>query len=59
MKIGEIMKMDNSQGEDFTVKIINLFDCDGIEYAEVEPIGFNSFTREVPVTKLKENNNVG
>lgn len=54
MKIGDIKKMDNSQGEDFTVKIVNLFEDDGIKYAEVEPVGFNGFTREVPITKLKD-----
>ena len=53
MKIGDIKKMDNSQGEDFTVKIVDLFEDDGIKYAEVEPVGFNGFTREVPITKLK------
>lgn len=54
MNIGDIKKMDNSQGEDFTVKIVDLFEDDGIEYAEVEPVGFNGFTREVPITKLKD-----
>lgn len=54
MNIGDIKKMDNSQGEDFTVKIVALFEDDGIEYAEVEPVGFNGFTREVPITKLKD-----
>lgn len=54
MNIGDIKKMYNSQGEDFTVKIVNLFEYDGIIYAEVEPVGFNGFTREVPITKLKE-----
>lgn len=54
MKIGDIKKMNNPNGEDFTVKIIDLFECDGIEYAEVEPVGFNGFTREVPITKLKD-----
>ena len=54
MKVGDIVKMENSQGEDFTVKILDLFEDDGIEYAEVEPVDFNGFTREVPITKLKE-----
>ena len=54
MEIGEIKKMDNSQGEDFTVKILDIFEYDGIKYAEVQPVGFNGFTREVPITKLKE-----
>ena len=53
MQVGEIKKMDNPRGEDFTVKVVNLFECDGIEYAEVEPVGFNGFPREVPITKLK------
>lgn len=54
MNIGDIKKMDNPHGDDFTVKILDLFECDGIEYAEVEPVGFNGFTREVPTTKLKD-----
>ena len=54
MKIGDIVKMDNPYGDDFTVKILNIFEYDGIEYAEVEPVGFNGFTREVPITKLKD-----
>ena len=54
MKIGDIKKMDNPRGEDFTVKVINLFDYEGIEYAEVEPVGFNGFPREVPISRLKE-----
>lgn len=54
MKIGDIKKMDNPHGEDFTVKVLDLFKYEGIEYAEVEPVGFNGFSREVPITKLKE-----
>jgi hypothetical protein len=53
MRIGDIMKMDNSQGEDFTVKIVDVFVYEGVEYAEVEPVGFDGFTREVPTSKLK------
>ena len=53
MEVGEIKKMDNPHGEDFTVRILDIFVCDGIEYAEVEPVGFNGFSREVPTTKLK------
>ena len=54
LSVGKIVKLENSQGEDFTVKIVNLFEADGISYAEVEPVGFNGFTREVPIDKLKE-----
>lgn len=54
MKIGDIKKMNNPHGEDFIVRIVNLFDDDGVKYAEVEPVEFNSFTREVPISHLKE-----
>ena len=54
MNIGDIKKMNNPRGEDFTVRIINLFEYEGVEYAEVEPVGFNGFTREVPITLLKD-----
>lgn len=54
MNIGDIKKMENPHGDDFTVKILDLFECEGIEYAEVEPVGFNGFTREVPTTRLKD-----
>lgn len=54
MKVGDITKMTNPHGDDFTVKILDLFECDGIQYAEVEPVGFNGFTREVPIDRLKE-----
>ena len=54
LSVGKIVKMENSQGEDFTVKIVNLFEADGISYAEVEPVGFNGFTREVPIEKIRE-----
>lgn len=54
MKIGDIKKLPNLRGEDFTVEIVDLYDCDGIEYAEVRPVGFNGFDREVPASMLKE-----
>ena len=54
MRIGDIVKMDNPRGEDFTVKILDLFEDNGIPYAEVEPVDFKSFTREVPIDRLKE-----
>lgn len=53
MEVGEIKKMDNPHGEDFTVKVLSVFVCDGIEYAEVEPVDFNGPAREVPTTRLK------
>ena len=53
MKVGEIKKMENTQGEDFTVRILEIFEYEGVEYAEVEPVDFNGFTREVPTSKLK------
>ena len=54
MKIGDIKKMDNPRGEDFTVKIINLFEDNSIKYAEVEPVDFTGPSREVPIERLKE-----
>ena len=57
MNIGDIKKMHNRHGDDFTVKIIDLFEYEGIEYAEVEPVGFNGFPREVSLAILKEVDN--
>lgn len=55
MNIGEIKKIENSSnGEDFIVEIIDIFDCEGVKYAEVKSVEFDSFTREVPITKLKD-----
>lgn len=54
MKVGDIKKMDNPRGEDFIVKIVDLYTVDGIEYAEVEPVEFESFRREVPASRLKD-----
>ena len=54
MNIGDIKKLGNTNGEDFKVKIIELFNYNGIDYAVVEPIGFSGFTREVPVSTLKD-----
>ena len=53
MKKDEIKKLNNSQGEDFTVKIVDVFEYEGVKYAEVQPVGFNGFNREVPITMLK------
>lgn len=52
MTVGDIKKMNNPYGEDFTVRITSLFEYDGVEYAEVEPVGFNGFSREVEVSRL-------
>lgn len=54
MKIGDIKKLPNLRGEDFTVEIVDLYEADGIEYAEVRPVGFSGFDREIPVALLKE-----
>lgn len=57
MNIGDIKKLHNRFGKDFIVKIVDLFEYEGIEYAEVKPVEFDSFPREVPVSLLKEVNN--
>ena len=52
VKVGDIKRLPNKSGEDFIVKVINLFTYEGKEYAEVEPIEFKSFSREVPTYML-------
>jgi hypothetical protein len=52
MKVGDIKKLPNKRGEDFTVEIVNLFTYEGEEWAEVKPVDFNGFTREVKVNML-------
>lgn len=54
LNVGDVKKMDNPHGEDFTVKIVDLYTADGIEYAEVEPVDFEGFRREVPASRLKD-----
>ena len=51
---GEQVKVVNNHGEEFDVRIINMF-CDyycnggdGKMYYVVEPVGFQGFTRAVP-----------
>jgi hypothetical protein len=53
LSVGDVKKLDNPHGEDFTVKIVDLYTADGIEYAEVEPVDFEGFRREVPASRLK------
>ena len=52
MRVNDIAILPNSRGEDFIVRILSIFSCDGIQYAEIEPVGFNGFIREVELDKL-------
>ena len=54
LHVGDIKKMTNPHGDDFTVKIVGLFETDGIRYAEVVPVDFYGFSREIPIERLKE-----
>ena len=46
--VGDVALCSNPRGEDFKVKIVTVFqDEDGRYWYEVEPLEFNSFTREV------------
>ena len=54
MKIGDIKKLNNLRGEDFTVEIVDLYDCDGIEYAEIKTVGLDGFTWSAPASMLEE-----
>jgi len=56
MKKGDIKKLNDLHGKDVIVEIVDLYDCDGIEYAEVKPEN-ESLTQNVPVSVLKEVNN--
>ncbi len=47
-KKGEIVKLKNNDGKDFDVRIVNSFEDEGKGYYTVEPLGFESFNREVP-----------
>ena len=38
----------------FRVKVVDTFWDNGVEYAEVSPTEFTSFTREIPITRLEE-----
>ena len=42
----------NSGDGYFIVEVVNLFTDEGVEYAEVKPVEFNSYTREVKASKL-------
>lgn len=54
MKVGDIKRMENKRGDDFIVEIVSLFTYDGEEWAEVKPVGFNGFNREVKTSLLLE-----
>ena len=54
MKVGDITKMTSTHCDGYTVKILDLFEEDGIQYAEVEPVGFYGPALEVPIERLKE-----
>ncbi len=53
IKVGDIKRLPMNSGKGFfMVEVINLFTYEGVEYAEVRPTEFNSFTREVEVSRL-------
>lgn len=52
IKVGDIKRLPNKNGEDFIVEVINIFDYDGEKYAEVKPIEFEGFSREVKTCML-------
>lgn len=54
MKKGDIKKINNLHGEDFTVEIIDLYETNGIEYAEIKTVGLDGLTWSAPVSALKE-----
>lgn len=52
ISVGDIKRIPNRRGEDFIVKVLKVFECDGEFYAEVEPVGFNGMPREVKAYML-------
>lgn len=53
MKVGDIKILPKNSGDGyFIVEVVNLFTDEGVEYAEVKPVDFNGFTREVETSKL-------
>lgn len=53
IKVGDIKRLPMYGGKGFLmVEVINLFTYKGVEYALVRPAEFNSFPREVEVSKL-------
>ena len=57
MNVGDIKILPNSNGnEDFRVKVLNIFKDEetGVTYAEVEPTDFKTFSRKVPIDRLRD-----
>lgn len=53
MKVGDIKLLPKNSGDGyFIVEVVNLFIDEGVEYAEVKPVEFNGFTREVKARRL-------
>lgn len=52
VKVGDVKRLPNKNGEDFIVKVINVFDYEGEEWAEVKPIDFNGISREIKACML-------
>ena len=52
IKKGDIKKLPNPNGEAFKVEVVNVFNYNKEEWAEVKPLEFNSFTREVKTSIL-------
>ena len=52
VNVGDIKRLPNSRGEDFIVKVLSVFEYEGEQYAEVKPIDFDGFPREVKTCML-------
>lgn len=50
--VGDIKRLPNSRGEDFIVEVLKLFDYEGEQWAEVKPVDFNGFPREIKACML-------
>lgn len=52
VKKGDIKRLPNKNGEDFIVEVLKVFNYEGERWAEVKPIEFEGFTREVKACML-------
>lgn len=52
VNVGDIKRLPNSRGDDFIVEVLNVFEYENEEYAEVKPIDFDGFPREVKTCML-------
>jgi hypothetical protein len=54
IKRGDIKRLPNKNGDDFIVKVMDVFDYEGERWAEVKPVEFDGFSREVKACMLFE-----